>query len=120
MMHEVLIRWIVIAALALLIAFAVITDVRSDTPPGTLITFRAHCGSSVSTAYAVVISPIAAQIGRVYLCGSWRGNPVPGINVVELVPTPQGDMIQVDAITLLDGRLLINNQVVDAGQLRPP
>jgi hypothetical protein len=120
MMREVLIRWLVIVSLALLVAFAVITKVRADTPPGTLITFRAECGSSVSTAYAVVMAPVAAQIGRVYLCGSWRGDPVPGINVTELIPTPQGDMIQVDAITLLDGRLLINNQVVDVGRLRPP
>lgn len=113
-------RWIIIVVITLLLVCAVVHHSHAGTPPGTLITFRAECGSSVSTAYVVVMSPIAAQIGRVYLCGAWWGAPVPGINVVELVPTPQGDMIQVDAITLLDGRLLVNNQVVDAGQLRPP
>ncbi|MEN6581698.1 MAG: hypothetical protein ABFD54_04555 [Armatimonadota bacterium] len=89
------------------------------TPPGTLIIITAEVsveGHPVATASTtlVVMSPLSKLIGRkVYICGSWRGEMTAGLNIVELIPTPQGGLIPVNAATLPDGRLFVAGEVVD-------
>jgi hypothetical protein len=87
------------------------------TPPGTLIEFK---GTSVNT-YLVVKSPIADKLPRgVYVCGSWRGDPLPGCRVnLKVNINPRGDYILITGWALIDGRVLVGQVVVDPRTLPP-
>lgn len=91
--------------------------IAAHTPPGTLITFH---GTSTKT-YLVVKSPIADRLpAAVYVAGSWRGDPLPGVRVAILVVVnPNGDYLIVEGWALRDGRVLAGQLVVDPRTLPP-
>ncbi|MCE5200856.1 MAG: hypothetical protein ABFD54_05950 [Armatimonadota bacterium] len=89
----------------------------SSTPPGTLITLSASAGGVETTTYLVVMSPLADKIGTVYVCGSYRGVPLPGIYVRFIAPISPGCYETFEGWTLRDGRVLVGQEIVDVDSL---
>ena len=102
-----------------MIAILVLLASVSHNPPGTLITVRASCGDAETLVYMVVASPIAEKVGPVYVCGSWKGDPLPGMKVRFVSPVSPGVSETFEGWALIGGFVLIGNTIVDPRSIPP-
>ncbi len=90
-----------------------------STPPGTLITIEASCNGFKTAYYCVVANPLFED-KIFYVCGSWRGDPLPGVHVRMVIRVnPNGAFVLVEGWMLIDGRILIGQQIIDPRTLPP-